>query len=85
MHFFKLNLQVPAGGPFPAPMGNVLTQQPFPPVFSQVPTPFATSTAFSDEDIRKHQEEIYIAGSLYVEWLRVRILLPFNFDYPDLL
>ena len=69
-------LQIPPeAGPFPSPIGNAFLQQHVGPAgFPPAPSPFAAWTAVPDETVRRQQEEIYIAGSRYVEWLRVKML-----------
>lgn len=64
----------PEAGPFHSPIGNAFLQQHVSPGFPLAPPPFAAWTTVSDEAVRRQQEEIYIAGSRYVEWLRVKML-----------
>ena len=80
-HFRKSNLMnmntcyFPQVNPAASPTGNPLhhhlttglhVPQTQPPAAWTAPT---TNTA----SVRRHQEEIYIAGSCYVEWLKVKI------------
>ncbi|XP_074616900.1 E3 ubiquitin-protein ligase RNF31-like isoform X2 [Acropora palmata] len=61
-----------AEAPAPGPASPPVQQQGFSSAFPQHPPNLATtwSTSFPDESVRRHQEEIYIAGFRYVEWLR---------------
>lgn len=65
--------ELPAPGPFPAPPPPTpFLQQGFTTGFPQPPPSLATTwpTNVPDESVRRQQEEIFIAGSRYVEWLR---------------
>lgn len=68
-----LLLQVPAtGSAFPSPIGSAYQQhqQQVSPGFPPAP-PVVAWTERSDEALRRHQEEIYMSGLNYVEWLKV--------------
>ena len=68
-----LLLQVPAtGSAFPSPTGSSYQQhlQQVSPGFPPAP-PVVAWTERSDEALRRHQEEIYMSGLNYVEWLKV--------------
>lgn len=55
---------------FPSPIGNSFPS-PFGTGFPQTPPTAAWTPPPADYAIQRHQQEIYIAGLRYVEWLKV--------------
>lgn len=59
---------------FPSPIGSSL-QHHLTPGLPQTLPPASWTAPPTNDAVRRHQEEIYIAGARYVEWLKVKIYL----------
>jgi len=58
---------------FPSPIGNSSHHQVTFGLPQTLPPASWTAPPTNTAAVRRHQEEIYIAGACYVEWLKVKI------------